>query len=606
MRSACPRSDALLASGALDQQLQQRNVTSSRSCTTIEARQDVAALGSARRARALGAHPAHRGCAGRARRDDPGQRRAARAAATGEGCAVLPAERCLQARAYGRNTARSRTWISRLHEAQSRWIRVDRARKSVPTNTGDFAARRRGAEDTHRRTAGAAACRGRSSSDYLPQIAVARARGPEGSPGRLRSAGALRARAPCTTAPRTVPTPPRPRAQAARRCRSRGPRRGMSRSRSRAPRCPSAVSRACAARSGAAAPARAPASRWPAAACAPLARSHSPPQTIGDLASQGPVDVQKNTAGRAPTPPRPWRTTGASSNCSNTDPKLRAEAMRRLGDLNQESGQLDGCDRSHRQVDLKGAEAIRLYTLLLKAYPDYARNDQVLYQLARAYEATGQPDQALATLDQLIAPLPATPQIDEVQFRRGELLFSGEGYRRAADGLCGRHRAGRRPQPSTSRALYKHGWSLFKQSMNEESLPSFGGVLDQDCSARQPVRCGTSTALACRPRAGRGHAAGDEHHLLLSGRCAPASMPSLQAAGDRALHLPAVLSGSATCTSTSSATRMPPAPTAPSSARDPLTTFTRRIWPCRPSRPTTRAASAELVLDGKREYVAAL
>jgi hypothetical protein len=28
-----------------------------------------------------------------------------------------------------------------LREAQSRWIRVDRARKSVPTNTGEFAAR---------------------------------------------------------------------------------------------------------------------------------------------------------------------------------------------------------------------------------------------------------------------------------------------------------------------------------------------------------------------------------------------------------------------------------------------------------------------------------
>ena len=28
-----------------------------------------------------------------------------------------------------------------LHEAQSRWIRVERARKSVPTNNGEFAAR---------------------------------------------------------------------------------------------------------------------------------------------------------------------------------------------------------------------------------------------------------------------------------------------------------------------------------------------------------------------------------------------------------------------------------------------------------------------------------
>ena len=52
---------------------------------------------------------------------------------------------------------------------------------------------------------------------------------------------------------------------------------------------------------------------------------------------------------------------------------------------------------------MQGAEAIKLYTTLLKAYPDYPRNDQVLYQLARAYETTGQPDQALATLDRIVA-----------------------------------------------------------------------------------------------------------------------------------------------------------------------------------------------------------
>ena len=30
-----------------------------------------------------------------------------------------------------------------------------------------------------------------------------------------------------------------------------------------------------------------------------------------------------------------------------------------------------------------------------------------------------------------------------------------------------------------TQSLYKHGWSLFKQSLNEDSLPSFAGVLDQ-------------------------------------------------------------------------------------------------------------------------------
>jgi TolA-binding protein len=200
--------------------------------------------------------------------------------------------------------------------------------------------------------------------------------------------------------------------------------------------------------------------------------------TIGDLVRKGPVTVQKNT-------PAPADAAKAMDNykrfldLQRTDPKLRAEAMRRLGDLNLESDQLDTLDKDLSQVDLNSTEAIRLYTMLLKAYPDYARNDQVLYQMARAYEATSKPDQALATLDQLIARYPGTRMLDEVQFRRGELLFSAKDYRQAATAYAVVIKLG----PASSfytQSLYKNGWSLFKQSLNEDSLPSFAGVLDQE------------------------------------------------------------------------------------------------------------------------------
>ncbi|HEY8507512.1 MAG TPA: tetratricopeptide repeat protein, partial [Steroidobacteraceae bacterium] len=118
-----------------------------------------------------------------------------------------------------------------------------------------------------------------------------------------------------------------------------------------------------------------------------------------------------------------------------------------------------------------------LYTALLKAYPDYPRNDQVLYQLARAYETTGQPEQALVTLDEIVRRYPDTPQIDEVQFRRGELLFSAKRYREAEQAYASAIARG--PKSAFyEESLYKHGWSLFKQSLTEESLPSFASVLD--------------------------------------------------------------------------------------------------------------------------------
>ena len=163
----------------------------------------------------------------------------------------------------------------------------------------------------------------------------------------------------------------------------------------------------------------------------------------------------------------------------NTDPKLRAEALRRLGDLNLESGELERLSNEVTQLDLQGAEAIRLYSTLLKAYPDYPRNDQVLYQLARAYETTVQAGQALTTLDPIVTRYPAGRDIGEVQFRRGELLFSARRYGDAQDAYQAVISRGRTGSAFYEQSLYKHGWSLFKQSMNEESLPSFAGVLDQ-------------------------------------------------------------------------------------------------------------------------------
>lgn len=207
------------------------------------------------------------------------------------------------------------------------------------------------------------------------------------------------------------------------------------------------------------------------------AQSSGPPPTIGDLTKHK-VEVHKDTPASASA-------TKAMENyrrfleLQNTDPKLRAEAMRRLGDLNLDAGELERLQNEVTAVDLQGGEAIKLYTTLLQAYPDYARNDQVLYQLARAYETTGQPDQALATLDRIVQQYPQTPHIDEVQFRRGELLFSAKRYpeaERAYAAVIGRGGA----SAFYHQSLYKHGWSLFKQSQTLESLPSFGGVLDRE------------------------------------------------------------------------------------------------------------------------------
>ncbi|MBV8403236.1 MAG: tetratricopeptide repeat protein, partial [Gammaproteobacteria bacterium] len=217
------------------------------------------------------------------------------------------------------------------------------------------------------------------------------------------------------------------------------------------------------------------------------AQSSSGQPTIGDLAKRK-VEVQRDTAASGSST-RAMENYRRFLELQNTDPKLRAEAMRRLGDLNLDAGEMERMEKEVTAVDLQGAQAITLYTTLLKAYPDYARNDQVLYQLARAYETTGQPEAALTTLDRIVQSYPKSPQLDEVQFRRGELLFSAKRYPEAEHAYAAviAHGAS---SDYYQQSLYKHGWSLFKQSLTLESLPSFGGVLDRELGTKpgKPVR----------------------------------------------------------------------------------------------------------------------
>jgi len=199
-------------------------------------------------------------------------------------------------------------------------------------------------------------------------------------------------------------------------------------------------------------------------------------KTIGDLTAK-PVVIQTDQKVEASSD-RAMENYRRFLELQKTDPQLRAEALRRLADLNMEAGENARMATEASSIDAQGAEAINLYTNLLKSYPDYPRNDQVLYQLARAYETTGQPDKALATLDDIVRRYPRTPQMDEVQFRRGELLFSSKQYRPAQDAYAFVVSKGDKSSFLTQ-SLYKHGWSLFKQGLSDDSLPSFAGVLDR-------------------------------------------------------------------------------------------------------------------------------
>ena len=161
------------------------------------------------------------------------------------------------------------------------------------------------------------------------------------------------------------------------------------------------------------------------------------------------------------------------------DPELRAEAMRRLGDLELEATETEQLADNIDSLDHTGYNnAVGLYQQLLEAYPDYRRNDTVLYQLARAYETGGRTDEALSVLDELVSKFPDTLLIDEVQFRRGEMLFLRKRYNdseMAYQDVVQYGEASRFYEQS----LYKLGWSQFKLAWHEESLSPFFELLDR-------------------------------------------------------------------------------------------------------------------------------
>ena len=308
-----------------------------------------------------------------------------------------------------------------LHEAQSRWIRVDRARKSVPNNNGEFAARVADLKARIEALQVRLAETQKKQTGYLAQLAIHEL---DEQKDRL-AAYQVQARFALASmydraANEDTTHKKEPGAALPKSCRSRTMTRrpdaafrqdADSRRRAafghRAAGCrrfgePEAMRPSVAAAVALVLVACA------APACLPLANAADDSnKTIKDLKSKD-IPIHKDSKVDASSS-KAMDNYRRFLELQKTDPALRAEALRRLGDLNLDAGDIERMEKEVGLVDLQSAEAIKLYATLLKAYPDYARNDQVLYQLARAYETTGQPEQALATLDHIVQKYPEQP-----------------------------------------------------------------------------------------------------------------------------------------------------------------------------------------------------
>lgn len=223
------------------------------------------------------------------------------------------------------------------------------------------------------------------------------------------------------------------------------------------------------------------------------------PKTLGSLSKQTvelPPDIPlENTEEEARENYRQYL------EMQNADPARSAEAMRRLGDLELEAGESGALTRGDARLQASTyAPAIQRYQDLLKKFPNDPHNDVVLYQLARAQDSGGDSLAALATLDTLVARYPKTAQIDEVEFRRGEILFAHKRFEEAEAAyrvvLVGSDKS-----PYFEQSRYKLGWSLFRQDRFDDSVSTFFDVLDRRF-AGQPVEA-IDAAVTAMPIAQR-------------------------------------------------------------------------------------------------------
>ncbi len=161
------------------------------------------------------------------------------------------------------------------------------------------------------------------------------------------------------------------------------------------------------------------------------------------------------------------------------DEKLSIKAMRNLADLEmQRIDLMRETDQGHLIDENSYEKAIKWYREILVNYPDYSQREEVLYNLARAYEENDQIEKTLKVLSIISRDYPRSKRTIETAFRRGELLFQIGRFREAEVAYAEVVSIGR-GTPFHEQAMFKYAWSIYRQDRCVDSLSAFFALLDR-------------------------------------------------------------------------------------------------------------------------------
>lgn len=168
-------------------------------------------------------------------------------------------------------------------------------------------------------------------------------------------------------------------------------------------------------------------------------------------------------------------------------PEVRRQATRRLADLNMRLAEAKNAELADGKAEMEMPKAIReasyaraaeLYQQVIDEFPKQADDASIRYQLARALALDGKSEASLQQMDSLVAEHDESPEMVEVQFRRGEAYFLRKEYRRAAAAYQRVIEQGS-DTDFYDKALYKNGWSLFKVVDYTSALDNFFPLLER-------------------------------------------------------------------------------------------------------------------------------
>lgn len=212
-------------------------------------------------------------------------------------------------------------------------------------------------------------------------------------------------------------------------------------------------------------------------------------ETLGDL---GELDIKIDTEsvivdGRNKAMDNYWEFMAGAKQESQ-----KVEALRRLADLEMERSEerlqkqmevfsqgntgADADPETLRRITFRGA--IKLYEDALKVADGGSQSASLLYQLSKAYEQAAQPEKALDALNRLLAIDPRAVNRDELQFRRGELLFGLGKFKLAELAYTQALTVGPKSR-YFEKAMTKRAWALFKQEKYQRALRAFFELADR-------------------------------------------------------------------------------------------------------------------------------